>query len=166
MYARYVNVPTGRPLDQEEIELARARCDATALPRPRPSQHEPAACGGGRRGDLLCPERPRRAVVATHVSVGLLARRLHTNDTHVSRIGLGVKMCYELCLNPLPDLSPPSICVIGNRTTHWVFLPKLLISEFYGVSPPTFLVSEGLDSCEREQFGPHGTLQQPCNDRI
>ena len=43
------------PLDQEEIELARARRDATALPRPRPSQHEPAACGGGRRGD-----RPRR----------------------------------------------------------------------------------------------------------
>ena len=27
------------PLDQEEIELARARRDATALPRPRPSQH-------------------------------------------------------------------------------------------------------------------------------
>ena len=24
---------------------------ATVLPRPRPSQHEPAACGGGRRGD-------------------------------------------------------------------------------------------------------------------
>ena len=31
-------------------ELARARRDATVLPRPRPSQHEPAACGGGRRG--------------------------------------------------------------------------------------------------------------------
>ena len=43
------------PLDQGEIELARARRDATVLPRPRPSQHEPAACGGGRRGD-----RPRR----------------------------------------------------------------------------------------------------------
>ena len=39
------------PLDQGEIELARARRDATVLPRPRPSQHEPAACGGGRRGD-------------------------------------------------------------------------------------------------------------------
>ena len=46
-------VPAGP--DQEEIELARARRDSTALPRPRPSQHEPAACGGGRRGD-----RPRR----------------------------------------------------------------------------------------------------------
>ena len=43
------------PLDQGEIELVRARHDATALPRLRPSQHEPAACGGGRRGD-----RPRR----------------------------------------------------------------------------------------------------------